>query len=63
VEKERAAIGGNVAMYLKPLFKRRERAPETKDFNYRSVRDGGNVKHRKPGRLRVRNVPKMTQAM
>jgi len=43
VEKERAAIGQNLATHVKPLFQRRERAPEAKDFDDHSVHQRGNV--------------------
>lgn len=37
MQKERTAIRGNAAAHLKPLFKRRERAPESKDFDDDSI--------------------------
>src|SRR5713101_9712908 len=48
MQKERAAISRNAAPHLKPRFKRRERAPETKDFDDHSVHQGGNVQRREP---------------
>jgi len=63
VQKERAAIRGNAAAYLKPLFKCRERTPESKDFDSDSIQQCANVQRREPRRLRVNNAPKITQAM
>jgi len=65
VEKERAAIGQNLATHVKPLFQRRERAPEAKDFDDHSVHQRGNVQRgeARRGRPRVKKAPKMTQAM
>src|SRR5260370_26543973 len=48
VEKERAAIGRRVTKYRKPLFQRRERAPEAKDFDDYSVHQRGNVQRGEP---------------
>src|SRR6266851_4058711 len=42
-EGKRAAIDLNAAPHLKPVFKRRERAPETKDFDDHSIHQRGNV--------------------
>src|SRR6266568_4333493 len=63
VQKERAAISRN-AMHLKPRFKRRDRAPETKDFEismitlYTSVATCSAANRCRP---RVKNAPKMTR--
>jgi hypothetical protein len=63
MQKERAAISRNAATHLKPRFKRRERAPENKDFDDHSAHHvaTGSVVSR--GRPRVQNAPKVTQAM
>jgi len=63
MQKERAAISRNAATHLKPLFQRREWTPETKDFDDHSVHQRRNVRRREPRPARVKNAPKMTQAI
>jgi hypothetical protein len=48
MQKERAAISRNAATHLKPRFNRRERAPETRDFDDHSVHQRGNVQRGEP---------------
>ena len=46
MQKERAAISRHAATHLKPRFKRRERAPETKDFDDHAVHQRQRVARR-----------------
>ncbi len=48
MQKERTAIRRDAAAYLKPVFKRRERASKTKDFDGHSVHQRGHVQRGEP---------------